>query len=133
MADQVQLPVEVATKIRERFLQQEEQIKVAHAKAGEALEKIAAVQRENSVLRDVLRLTAEGVFDPREAIEKIAEYMQDSSKLEVMKAAHELGIDRLDSRLGEPVAEASGSREEEGKNPIADTLSDLLDRGLISG
>lgn len=132
MADQVQLPVEVATKIREKLLQQEEQIKVAHAKAGEALEKIAAVQHENIVLRDVLRLVAEGVFDPREAIEKVAEYLQDSSKLEVMKAAHELGIDRLDSRLGVPVAEATSAKDDEA-NPIVNVLSDLVDRGLING
>jgi len=110
-------------------MDQHVQIKTAQDQAREAMEKIAAVQQELEITRGVLQLIADGELDPNDAIDKVAEFMSDPMRFQVTKSAHELGIDRFETRLGAPV---SGSRNKSsGKSPIADCFSDLMDRGVI--
>jgi len=125
----VVLATEVASRVRDRLMDQHVQIKTAQGQTREAMEKIAAVQQELEITRGVLQLIADGEIDPNDAIDKVAEFLSDPMRFQVTKSAHELGIDRFETRLGAPV---SGSHSESsGKSPIADYLSDLVGRGVI--
>jgi hypothetical protein len=77
----------------------------------------------------LIQLIEEGEIDPNDATEKVAEFLADPMRFEVTKSAHELGIDRFETRLGVPVSESRPSVG--GKNPIADCLGSLVDRGVI--
>ena len=125
----VVLATEVAAKVRDKLRDQSVQIKTAQDRAQQAMEKVAAIQQENEILNGVLKLIAEGEIDPNDAIDKVAEFLSDPMRFEVTKSAHELGIDRFETRLGTPVSE-SPSRSA-GENPIAECLGDLVDRGVI--
>jgi hypothetical protein len=125
----VVLDTEVAARIRDKLRNQEVLVKTAEEKAQEAMEKVAAIQQELEITRGVLQLIAEGQIDPNDATDKVAEFMADPMRFQVTKSAHELGIDRFETRLGEPVSESQPKSG--GKNPIADCFSDLLDRGVI--
>jgi hypothetical protein len=125
----VVLATEVAAKVRDKLRDQHVQIKTAQDRAQQAMEKVAAVEQENNILKTTLQLVAEGEIDPNDAMEKVAEFLADPMRFEVTKSAHELGIDRFETRLGTPVSE-SQSRSA-GQSPIADCFSELLDRGVI--
>jgi len=125
----VVLDTEVAARIRDKLRNQEVLVKTAEEKAQEAMEKVAAIQQELEITKGVLQLIAEGQIDPNDATDKVAEFMADPMRFQVTKSAHELGIDRFETRLGEPVSESQPKSG--GKNPIADCFSDLLDRGVI--
>jgi hypothetical protein len=125
----VVLATDVAAKVRDKLKAQQFQIKTAQDRAQEAMEKVAAVQQENEILKMTLQLIEEGEIDPNDATEKVAEFLADPMRFEVTKSAHELGIDRFETRLGVPVSESRPSVG--GKNPIADCLGSLVDRGVI--
>jgi len=125
----VVLATEVAAKVRDKLREQQFQIKTAEEQIQQAMEKVAAIQQELEVCRGVLQLIAEGELDPTDAMEKVAEFIMDPMRLQVIKSAHELGIDRFETRLGVPVSESQPTNDD--KNPITDCLSDLLDRGVI--
>lgn len=125
----VVLATEVAAKVRDKLRNQSVQIKTAQDRAQQAMEKVAAVQQENAVLKTTLQLVADGEIDPNDALEKAAEFLADPMRFEITKSAHELGIDRFETRLGTPVSESPPRSA--GKSPIADCFSELLDRGVI--
>lgn len=125
----VVLTTDVAAKVRDKLRDQQILIKTAQGRAEEAMEKVAATQKENEILKGVLQLINDGELDPNDAIDKMAEFLEDPMRFEVIKSAHELGIDRFDTRLGSPVSESQPRSG--GKNPIADCLSDLAERGVI--
>jgi len=131
MSGSVPLTTELATKIRDRLISQQELIKVAETKAQDAMTKLAAVAQENQVLRTVLKLVADGVFDPRDAMEKAAAFVERPMDLEVIKSAHELGIDKFETKLGTPVGEARTREKDDGTSPLAECLEDLVNEGLI--
>lgn len=125
----VVLATEVAAKIRDKLRDQHVQIKTAEDRAQQAMEKVAAIQQENEILKGVLHFVAEGEIDPTDAITKVAEFLADPMRFEVTKSAHELGIDRFETRLGTPVSESPS--QSAGESPIADCLGELVDRGVI--
>jgi hypothetical protein len=125
----VVLATEVAAKVRDKLREQQVLVKTAQDQARDAMEKVAAMQQELEITRGVLQLIAEGEIDPNDATEKVAEFMSDPMRFEVTKSAHELGIDRFETRLGTPVSESQPRSA--GKSPIADCFSELLDRGVI--
>lgn len=125
----VVLATEVAAQVRDKLRDQQFQIKTAQDRAQQAMEKVAAIQQENEILNGVLKLVADGEIDPNDALEKAAEFMSDPMRFEVTKSAHELGIDRFETRLGTPVSESPPRSA--GQSPIADCFSELLDRGVI--
>jgi hypothetical protein len=125
----VVLDMETAAKVRDKLQEQQTLIKTAQQEAEQAMEKVAAIEKENDILKGVLQLISDGELDPHDATEKVAEFMADPMRFEVVKSAHELGIDRFDTRLGVPVSESRPTSG--GKNPIADCLNDLAERGVI--
>jgi len=125
----VVLDTEVAAKIRDKLIEKQAQVKTAQDRAREAMEKVAAIQEELEITKGVLQLISDGALDPNDAMEKVAEFMDDPMRFQVTKSAHELGIDRFETRLGTPVSESQPRSG--GKNPIVDCFSDLLDRGVI--
>ena len=125
----VVLATEVAAKVRDKLREQQFQIKTAQDQAQQAMEKVAAMEQELAITKGVLQLVSEGEIDPDDAMDKVAEFIADPMRFEVTKSAHELGIDRFDTRLGAPVSESQPRSG--GKSPIADCFSELLDRGVI--
>jgi len=125
----VVLATEVAAKVRDKLRDQQFQIKTAQDQAQQAMEKVAAMEQELAITKGVLQLVSEGEIDPDDAMDKVAEFIADPMRFEVTKSAHELGIDRFDTRLGAPVSESQPRSG--GKSPIADCFSELLDRGVI--
>ena len=123
------LAMDVAAKVRDKLRDQSVQIKTAQDQTHQAMEKVAAMQQELEIARGVLQLISEGEIDPNDAVDKVAEFMSDPMRFEVTKSAHELGIDRFETRLGTPVSESQPRSA--GKSPIADCFSELLDRGVI--
>lgn len=126
--EKVVLAADFAAKIRDKLLTQQTMLKAAETRVNETMEKLAVTQRENDVLRAVLQLVTDGVVDPTEAMTKAAEFLGDPMRFQVEKAAHELGIDRFDARLGTPAAEPGPLQ---GENPIEECLVRLVDQGLI--
>lgn len=123
------LATDVAAKVRDKLKEQSALIKTAQDQTRQAMEKVAAMQQELEIAKGVLQLISEGEIDPNDAIDKVAEFMADPMRFEVTKSAHELGIDRFETRLGTPVSESPPRSA--GKSPIADCFSELLDRGVI--
>jgi hypothetical protein len=125
----VVLPATLAARLRDKLVEQDHLVKTANEQKKEAMDKLAVTQLENHVLREVMQLVADGVFEADEALQKAAEFLQSPRDLEVIKAAHQLGLDRIPT-LGTPVSE-SRPVDKSGGNVILDALLDLQDQGLI--
>ena len=125
----VELSAELAAKVRDTLRGQQDQIKTAQDEARNAMEKVAAVQQENDVLKGMLQLVSDGYFDPSEAIEKLSGFLSDPTSFEFHKSAHELGIDRVDTQLGVPVKDSGPAAP--ASNPIERCLVGLMDDGII--
>lgn len=125
----VVIPATLAARLRDKLTEQDHLVKLAEGRKEEAMQKLAATQLENHVLREVIQLVADGVYEPDEALQKVAEFLTRPRELEVVKAAHELGLDRIPT-LGTPVSE-SGRVDKGNDNPIMDALLNMQDQGLI--
>lgn len=128
MSDVV-IPATLAARLRDKLVEQDHLVKTANGQKQEAMEKLAVVQLENHVLREVMQLVADGEYDPTEALQKVAEFMTNPETLKVAKAANELGMDRIPA-LGAPVSEPAPVDNQDG-NVIMEALLDLQDQGLI--
>jgi len=125
----VVIPATLATRLRDKLVEQDHVVKTANVQKQEAMEKLAAIQLENHVLKEVIQLVADGVYEPDEALLKVGEFLESPKNLEVVKAAHQLGLDRIPA-LGAPVSEAGPVDKGDG-NVILDALLDMQDQGLI--
>ena len=125
----VVLSAALATRLRDKLIEQDHVVKTANERKQEAIEKSAATQRENHILREVIQLVADGVYAPDEALQKVAEFLESPRNLEIVKAANELGLERVPT-LGTPVPEPA-SVDKSGNNVILDALLEMKDSGLI--
>lgn len=97
-----------------------------------SLEKRAAqLESDNRIYRETMELVAGGFLDPGVAIEKVAEFQEDPIRLDILKAALDLGP--LDTtKLGTAVDDTDRTLAEAG-TPEAklsrriETISDDLD------
>lgn len=114
---------QLASEVRETILNQKELIKRASVARDEALSKAAQLEEEVRVLRDVLDLVSKNVIDPRDAIGKAAEFLQNPQDLEVLKQAHLLGFDSP-PRIGTPVMEEK-PKAEAAEAPLVELLQEI--------
>lgn len=126
--DKVVLEADFAARLRDKLKDQQDAIKVAADKTETLLAKMAALQDENDVLRSVLTFVVDGAMDASVAMMKVAEFTGDPSRLKMFKAAHELGFDRFETRLGTSAADAGPLK---GGNPVEECLIQLKDQGII--
>ena len=125
----VVITAELASRLRDKLSEQDHLVKLATGKKDEAMQKLAAVETERNILREVIQLVADGVYEPDEALQKVAQFLERPRELEVVKAAHELGLDRIPT-LGTPVSEPAPV-DKGDSNLILDALLDMQDQGLI--
>lgn len=125
----VVLPATLAAQLRDKLIEQDQVVKTANEQRHGALEKLAVVRLENNVLREVLQLVADGFYEPDEALQKVAEFLEKPRDLEVVKAAHEMGLDRIPA-LGTPVSEPDSALVS-GGNVIFEKLLEMQEQGLI--
>jgi len=125
----VVIPATLAARLRDKLTEQDHLVKLANGQKDEAMQKLAAVELERTILREVIQLVADGVYEPDEALHKVAEFLERPQELEVVKAAHELGLDRIPT-LGTPVSE-SAPVDKGNDNPIMEALLGMQDQGLI--
>ena len=95
-------------------------LKQAAAKSTSQLTKIASLEREVQILRDVIGLVTDGQIDPSDASDKVAMFLEDPEQLEVVKKALALGMDQPPV-IGSLVDDETSSLAEED-NPIAAVL-----------
>ena len=85
--------------------------------ASDTISKIAgerdALTVENVILRDVLSLVKEGRIDPLDVHVKVAEYLEDPSKLQLVKLAGVYTINKQHFGTFEDSDVSSGSNAEE--------------------
>jgi hypothetical protein len=98
---------------------QQDLIKQAQARETDLQTKIASMQTEMQIYKDVISLVSQGVIDPSDAPEKLALFLEDPDQVEVLKQALALGLDRI-PKVGSPVDEESMSSEDE--DPITKVL-----------
>jgi len=125
----VVIPATLAARLRDKLVEQDHVVKTANDRKQEAMEKLAVIQLENHVLKEVIQLVADGVYEPDEALQKVAEFLESPKNLEVVKAAHQLGLDRIPA-LGAAVSEP-GPVDNSENNVIFEALLDMQDSGLI--
>lgn len=97
---------QLADEVKSVLLKQHVLIKEGQAERGRILEKVAALESEVGILRDVINLVAKGVIDPADAPAKAAEFIENPDQMAVIKQALEIGLDRIPS-IGAPAAETS--------------------------
>lgn len=126
--DKVVLEADFAARLRDRLRDQQDAIKVAADNTNALLKKVAELQEKNDVLTSVLSLVVDGALDASVALMKVAEFTENPDRLKMFKAAHELGFDRFDTRLGTSATDAGLPK---GGNPIEECLIQLRDQGAI--
>jgi len=117
MSDDSRYVKEVGATLRK----QQDLIKQAQVRESDLQSKIASMQTEVQIHRDVIDLVSQGMIDPSDAAEKLALFLDDPDQVEVIKQALALGLDRIPS-LGSVVEEESSFSEDE--DPITRVLRD---------
>lgn len=115
---------DLAVRVKEQLLSQQQLIKRASADLSEQYTKVANLESENQILRDTLDLVTKGIIDPAAVPEKLAEFLSDPEQIEVIKKAIDLGFQTAPS-LGTLVGEAALSDE---ADPLTRFLADQIDR-----
>ena len=115
---------DLAMKVKDQMLSQQNLIKRAEADLDESYRKVANLESENRVLRDTLDLVTKGFIDPATVPEKLAEFLSDPDQIEVIKKAIDLNL-QITPTLGMPVGEAGPSEE---ADPLTRFLSEQIDR-----
>ncbi len=108
-----------ASEISHALTKQQGLLKKAAVEETKYQAKIAALQSELQIHRDVIGLVTSGMIDPNDAAEKLAMMLEDPDQIEVFKAALALGVDKLPS-IGASVSEEFPTSDDD--NPIAKVL-----------
>lgn len=93
-----------------------EKIRVELVKKAELEKEAQALRDENTILRDVMELAAQGYLDPAVALEKVGEFLDDPKKLQILKMAHDLTSNA--NQFGTAVdsdTKTTGGKTSEGK------------------
>jgi hypothetical protein len=84
----------IASEIQGALFSQQKMIKQAQDKTARDQEKLAAIEGENHILREVLDLVTKGHIDPSDALKTAEQFLADPGRMEVLKEALALGMNR---------------------------------------
>lgn len=114
-----------ASEVSQTLRRQQDLLKTAADKEAGYATKIASLEIQLRIHRDVIDLVSQGSIDPSDAAEKLAVFLEDPSQFEVVKQAIMMGLDQVPS-IGVPAADESSADED--KDPITRVLEEMEPR-----
>jgi hypothetical protein len=112
-----------ASEVSKTLRDQQELLKTAAAEKAQFRTKVAGLETQLQIHRDVIELVSQGSIDPGDAAEKLALFLEDPSQFEVLKQAISMGLDKLPS-IGAPAADPESSAGED-RDPITAVLEEM--------
>lgn len=113
----------LASDVSQTLRRQRDLLKLAGDKEVGHTTKIASLETQLQIHRDVIGLVVDGKIDPSDAAEKLAMFLEDPAQFEVVKQAIAMGLDQPPS-IGVLAVDPESSIGED-KDPITQVLEEM--------
>ena len=112
-----------ASEVSQALRRQQDLLKTAADRETGYTTKIASLETQLRIHRDVIDLVTRGSIDPSDAAEKLATFLEDPAQFEVVKQAIAMGLDQPPS-IGAPAVDPESSADED-KDAITQVLEEM--------
>jgi hypothetical protein len=112
---QITVPRDLLTRTRD-------ELEKLSSDKDSALEKVAQIGVENGVLRDLVELIQTGYISPSDALNKLSEFTDDPTRLQIFKQAQHL---TMNTSIGTLVGSDDSATDQTPEQLLKDRLQDL--------